>query len=196
MREPGRGEKHGRGRSGPGQRRVTAGSRACSPRHYPAGTGCFRPVGAGRGTRASHHIFGCGLVRLRLSGCDGCGRRLRRAAIEAGVLGNKLRRNGRLDLAALTTLLLRAAWCHTLYITLDPAPARPEMAAAANPSRSVDVLRQPELPERAARGQSRAAADQLSPRGARALGRAARGQGSAARGPFDARRLLMASRAH
>jgi hypothetical protein len=47
------------------------------------------------------------------------------------VLGNRLRGKRRLDLAALTTLLLRAAWCHALYITADPAPSRPEMAAAA-----------------------------------------------------------------
>jgi hypothetical protein len=48
------------------------------------------------------------------------------------VLGNRLRQSGRLDLAALTALLLlRAAWCHALYIAPDPAPARPDMAAAA-----------------------------------------------------------------
>ena len=47
------------------------------------------------------------------------------------MLGNRLRGKRRLDLAALTTLLLRAAWCHALYITADPAPSRPEMAAAA-----------------------------------------------------------------
>jgi hypothetical protein len=58
--------------------------------------------------------------------------RLRRAAIEAAVLDNRLRRSGRLDLAALTALLLlRAAWCHALYIAPEPAPTRPEMADAA-----------------------------------------------------------------
>ena len=41
--------------------------------------------------------------------------RQRRAAVEAAVLGNRLRRHGRADLAALTALLLlRAAWCHVL----------------------------------------------------------------------------------
>ena len=40
--------------------------------------------------------------------------RQRRTAIEAAVLGNRLRRSGRLDLAAYTALLLRATWCHTI----------------------------------------------------------------------------------
>ena len=58
--------------------------------------------------------------------------RLRRAAIEAAVLGNRLRRHDRLDLAAFTALLLlRAGWCHSLYITPDPVPSRPSLAAAA-----------------------------------------------------------------
>jgi hypothetical protein len=57
--------------------------------------------------------------------------RLPRAAVEAAVLGNRLRRTGRLDLAALTALLLlRAAWCHSLNTAPDPSPVRPEMAAA------------------------------------------------------------------
>jgi hypothetical protein len=51
--------------------------------------------------------------------------RQRRAAIEAAVLGNRLRRSGRLDLAAYTALLLlRTTWCHTLSSGTDAAPTR------------------------------------------------------------------------
>ena len=58
--------------------------------------------------------------------------RQRRAAVEAAVLANRLRRHGRLDLAALTALLLlRAAWCHTLSGSPATAPARSEAARAA-----------------------------------------------------------------
>ena len=59
--------------------------------------------------------------------------RSRRAAVEAAVLGNRLRRHGRIDLAALTALLLlRAAWCHTLSESPGTVPpARPEAARAA-----------------------------------------------------------------
>ena len=57
--------------------------------------------------------------------------RSRRAAVEAAVLGNRLRRHGRVDLAALTALLLRAAWCHTLSESPGTVPARPEVAHAA-----------------------------------------------------------------
>jgi hypothetical protein len=58
--------------------------------------------------------------------------RPRRAAVEAAVLGNRLRRRGRVDLAAMTALLLlRAAWCHTLSESPSSVPARPEAAHAA-----------------------------------------------------------------
>jgi hypothetical protein len=58
--------------------------------------------------------------------------RQRRAAVEAAVLANRLRRHGRVDLAAMTALLLlRAAWCHTLTASPDTAPARPQEAQAA-----------------------------------------------------------------
>ncbi|KAA2262853.1 hypothetical protein F0L68_11540 [Solihabitans fulvus] len=59
--------------------------------------------------------------------------RQRRAAVEAAVLVNGLRRYGRLDLASMTALmLLRASWCHALNAaaSTDPIP-RPEQAAAA-----------------------------------------------------------------
>lgn len=58
--------------------------------------------------------------------------RLRRAAVEAAVLGNRLRRSGRLDLAAMAALLLlRAAWCHELAARNGDPPARTEPARAA-----------------------------------------------------------------
>jgi hypothetical protein len=58
--------------------------------------------------------------------------RQRRAAVEAAVLGNRLRRRGRTDLAAMTALLLlRAAWCHALTEPVGQRPLRPEMARAA-----------------------------------------------------------------
>ena len=58
--------------------------------------------------------------------------RQRRAAVEAAVLGNRLRRHSRLDLAAMTALLLlRAAWCHTLSESPDAAPVRTDAAQAA-----------------------------------------------------------------
>jgi hypothetical protein len=58
--------------------------------------------------------------------------RQRRAAVEAAVLGNRLRRRGRTDLAAMTALfLLRAAWCHALAEPGEPRPARSETAQAA-----------------------------------------------------------------
>lgn len=58
--------------------------------------------------------------------------RQRRAAIEAAVLGNRLRRSGRLDLAAYTALLLlRTNWCHTLSSTDEEAAAARSPAAAA-----------------------------------------------------------------
>jgi hypothetical protein len=58
--------------------------------------------------------------------------RQRRATIEAAVLGNRLRRSGRLDLAAYTALLLlRTTWCHTLSSGTDAAAARSPAAAAA-----------------------------------------------------------------
>ena len=58
--------------------------------------------------------------------------RQRRAAIEAAVLGNRLRRSGRLDLAAYTALLLlRTTWCHTLSSGTDAVAARSPAAAAA-----------------------------------------------------------------
>ena len=58
--------------------------------------------------------------------------RQRRAAVEAAVLGNRLRLHGRLDLAAMTALLLlRAAWCHTLSDSPDAVPARTDAAQAA-----------------------------------------------------------------
>ena len=58
--------------------------------------------------------------------------RLRRAAVEAAVLSNRLRRSGRTDLAAMTALLLlRAAWCHELSASGKHRPARPETARAA-----------------------------------------------------------------
>ena len=58
--------------------------------------------------------------------------RQRRAAVEAAVLGNRLRRHGRTDLAAMTALLLlRAAWCHALGGPGEPQPTRPESARAA-----------------------------------------------------------------
>ena len=53
--------------------------------------------------------------------------RQRRAAVEAAVLGNRLRRHGRTDLAAMTALLLlRAAWCHALSGPPGSPPGRPE----------------------------------------------------------------------
>jgi hypothetical protein len=58
--------------------------------------------------------------------------RRRRAAVEAAVLGNRLRCHGRVDLAAMTALLLlRAAWCHRLSESPSGVPARPEAAQAA-----------------------------------------------------------------
>ena len=58
--------------------------------------------------------------------------RQRRAAVEAAVIGNRLRRQGRTDLAAMSALLLlRAAWCHAFSESEEPRPARPEMARAA-----------------------------------------------------------------
>ena len=58
--------------------------------------------------------------------------RQRRAAVEAAVLGNRLRRHGRTDLAALTALLLlRAAWCHAISSSGVARPARTEAAQAA-----------------------------------------------------------------
>lgn len=58
--------------------------------------------------------------------------RQRRAAVEAAVLGNRLRRQGRTDLAAMIALLLlRAAWCHALSRPDRPGTARPEAARAA-----------------------------------------------------------------
>jgi hypothetical protein len=58
--------------------------------------------------------------------------RQRRAAVEAAVLGNRLRRCGRTDLAAMTALLLlRAAWCHVLSESGQQWPPRPETARAA-----------------------------------------------------------------
>jgi hypothetical protein len=54
-----------------------------------------------------------------------------RAAVEAAVLANRLRRKHRLDLAAMTALmLLRAAWCHALSDGAIP-DTRPESANAA-----------------------------------------------------------------
>ena len=58
--------------------------------------------------------------------------RQRRAAVEAAVLGNRLRRRGRTDLAAMTALLLlRAAWCHVLSESGDQRPPQPETSRAA-----------------------------------------------------------------
>lgn len=58
--------------------------------------------------------------------------RQRRAAVEAAVIGNRLRRQGRTDLAAMSALLLlRAAWCHAFSESEEPQPARPEMARVA-----------------------------------------------------------------
>lgn len=58
--------------------------------------------------------------------------RRRRAAVEAAVLANRLRRHARLDLAAMTALmLLRAAWSHALFDDWVPGTERPEPAAAA-----------------------------------------------------------------
>ena len=58
--------------------------------------------------------------------------RQRRAAIEAAVLGNRLRLSGRLDQATYTALLLlRATWCHTLNSGTDAAEPRSPAAAAA-----------------------------------------------------------------
>ena len=58
--------------------------------------------------------------------------RQRRAAVEAAVLGNRLRRHGRTDLAAMTALLLlRSAWCHALSGPRESQPCRPEGAQAA-----------------------------------------------------------------
>jgi hypothetical protein len=59
---------------------------------------------------------------------------LRRASIEAAVLVNRLRLHQRLDLAAMTALmLLRAAWCHHRANSTEPldVDARPVMAGAA-----------------------------------------------------------------
>ena len=59
--------------------------------------------------------------------------RQRRAAIEAAVLGNRLRRNGRLDLAAdAALLLLRAAWCHALSAD-RPRPAPQPVGGGRHP---------------------------------------------------------------
>jgi hypothetical protein len=58
--------------------------------------------------------------------------RQRRAAVEAAVLGNRLRRRGRTDLAAMTALLLlRAAWCHALSESGEQRPPQPETTRAA-----------------------------------------------------------------
>jgi len=58
--------------------------------------------------------------------------RQRRAAVETAVLGNRLRRRGRTDLAAMTALLLlRVAWCHVLTEPVGQRPPRPETARAA-----------------------------------------------------------------
>ena len=58
--------------------------------------------------------------------------RRRRAAVEAAVLGNRLRRHGRTDLAAMTALLLlRSAWCHALSRPSELQPSRPTGAGAA-----------------------------------------------------------------
>lgn len=58
--------------------------------------------------------------------------RQRRAAVEAAVLGNRLRRHGRTDLAAMTALLLlRSAWCHALNVPGEIQPCQPEGARAA-----------------------------------------------------------------
>ena len=58
--------------------------------------------------------------------------RQRRAAIEAAVLGNRLRRTGRLDMAAyVALLLLRTAWCHTLSADPSATPPHSPWAAAA-----------------------------------------------------------------
>jgi hypothetical protein len=58
--------------------------------------------------------------------------RRRRAAVEAAVLANRLRRHDRLDLAAMTALmLLRAAWSHALFDGPVPGTERPELASAA-----------------------------------------------------------------
>jgi hypothetical protein len=58
--------------------------------------------------------------------------RQRRAAVEAAVLGNRLRRHGRVDLAAMTALLLlRAAWCHALASTPGTAVGRTQATQAA-----------------------------------------------------------------
>lgn len=55
---------------------------------------------------------------------------LRRASVEAAVLTNRLRRNARLDLAAMVALMLmRAAWSHHLADNLDVS-ARPPLAVA------------------------------------------------------------------
>lgn len=59
---------------------------------------------------------------------------LRRASIEAAVLVNRMRRNRRLDLAAITALmLLRAAWCHhgADGTELPNSQMRPAMAETA-----------------------------------------------------------------
>jgi hypothetical protein len=53
-------------------------------------------------------------------------------AAEVTVLGNRLRLRGRIDLAAMTALLLlRAAWCHVLSESGEQRPPRPETARAA-----------------------------------------------------------------
>ena len=58
--------------------------------------------------------------------------RLRRAAVEAAVLGNRLRCRGRTDLAAMTALLLlRAAWCHALSVPGETRLPRPGTVLAA-----------------------------------------------------------------